>query len=384
MKLFTLTILLLLLFTVLDLCAFEVKLNVIVPHETPLEDNIFVVGTFNKWNPADDNYVLENCGDHYEITLNLQGRIVFKITRGDWKTVEKGSQGEEVRDRVYVIARDREIDIKVSNWNDMMGQPSIPGTITGTVRIFKEVYSPELDNKRSVIVYLPPGYDNSKETYPVLYMQDGQNIFDRATGFAGQEWEVDENAEKLINNGMIHPVIIVGIYNLGLERMNEYSPWKDPKYKMGGKGDEYVDFMCNTLKPFIDKTLRTKSDRKNTFVGGSSMGGLISHYALLKRPDVFFGAAVMSPSFHYAGRKIFKYTRDNMPDADVRFYHDVGTCETGDPERDRAFVEQVKDMSDMLKNSSETRLVIGEGHNHSEAAWKDRMPEVLKYLIGKR
>ena len=385
MKLKTLVLVLTILglFAAADLYAFEVKLNVTVPHDTPLQDNIYVVGTFNKWNPADENYLLENYGDHYELTMNLYGRITFKISRGDWETVEKGSQGEEVRDRVYVIARDREIDIEVSNWRDMMGPPSIPGTITGTVRLLKDVHSPELDNRRTVIVYLPPGYEKSKESYPVFYMQDGQNIFNRATGFAGQEWEVDECAENLIMREIIRPVIIVGIYNLGLERMNEYSPWKDPKYEMGGKGDEYVEFLCNTLKPLIDKKFRTSPDRKNTFIGGSSMGGLISHYAVLKRPDVFFGAAVMSPSFHYAGRKIFKYTRDNMPDEKIRFYHDVGTCETGDPKRDRAFVEQVKDMSEMVKISSETRLIIGDGHNHSEAAWRHRMPEVLKYLIGK-
>lgn len=365
------------------LSAFEVDIRVTVPSETPENDKIYLSGTFNEWNPADENFSLEKSDGVYQKVIHVQGRIAFKITRGSWDSVEKGMSGEEVRDRVYIIARDREIEIEVFKWRDLMGVPTIPGTCVGDVRILNEVYSPELENKRSIIVYLPPDYEKSGENYPVFYMHDGQNLFNRATGFAGQEWEVDECAEGLIRGGILKPLIIVGIYNLGVERMNEYSPWKDPKYEMGGKGESYVKFICETLKPAIDKKFRTRPDRDHTFIGGSSMGGLISHYALLNRPDVFSAAVVMSPSFHFAGRKIFKYTLDNLPTLATRFYLDVGSCETGDPERDRAFVEQVRDMSEMLKKNAQTRFVVGEGHNHSEMAWKRRMPGALKFLAGK-
>src|SRR5437588_435457 len=168
-------------------------------------------------------------------------------------------------------------------------------TLTGDVRLHKSFHSAILNNDRDVIVYLPPGYDaDTKRHYPVFYMHDGQNIFDGATSFIpGQEWRIDETAQSLIAAGKIEPLIIVGIYNTGAGRVNEYTPAEDAKYKAGGKADLYGRMLTEELKPFIDATYRTLKSGKHTGLGGSSLGGLVSLYLGLKYPKVFSRLAVI-------------------------------------------------------------------------------------------
>ena len=140
--------------------------------------------------------------------------------------------------------------------------------------IEKEFIIPELNNiSHKIWVYLPPNYDQSSKKYPVIYMHDGQNLFDNATSYIG-EWEVDETLNELFNKTG-KGFIVVGIENGGEERINEYTPWKNEKYG-GGKGEIYIDFLVNTLKPYIDVTYRTKPQQKHTGLIGSSLGGLIS------------------------------------------------------------------------------------------------------------
>jgi predicted alpha/beta superfamily hydrolase len=152
-------------------------------------------------------------------------------------------------------------------------------TLTGDIQAHKNFHSNVLGNDRDVLVYLPPGYDASKgRRYSVLYMQDGQNLFDGATSFIpGQEWRVDETAQRLIGAGKIEPLIIVGIYNTK-DRINEYTAAQDAKYEMGGKADLYGRMLVEELKPFIDGRYRTKKDAQHTGLAGSSLGGLVSLY----------------------------------------------------------------------------------------------------------
>src|SRR5258705_10465824 len=148
------------------------------------------------------------------------------------------------------------------------------------------------------MVYLPPGYEASKrKSYSVFYLHDGQNLFDGATSFIpGQEWRVDETAQRLIDAGKIEPLIIVGINNAGKDRIDEYTPAADAKYKAGGKANLYGRMLVEELKPFIDAHYRTRQGAAHTGVGGSSLGGLVSLYLSLKYPRVFGRAAVVSPS----------------------------------------------------------------------------------------
>ena len=179
-------------------------------------------------------------------------------------------------------------------------------TVVGDVRTLDSIYSPELRNQRKLYVYLPPSYAQSDRHYPVIYMQDGQNLFDQALSYAG-EWQVDETMEALSREGI--EAIVVGVPNAGVRRIDEYSPFKDQRLRKGGRGDWYVAFLANTVKPLIDRDFRTLPEREHTGVLGSSMGGLISLYALFCRPEVFGFAGAMSPSLWFAHEAIFPYVQ---------------------------------------------------------------------------
>src|SRR5215813_14816840 len=175
-------------------------------------------------------------------------------------------------------------------------------TLVGDVRLHKAFHSRILNNDRDIVVYLPPSYESNKhQRYSVLYMNDGQNLFDGATSFIpGQEWRIDETAQSLIGEGKIEPLIIVGIDNAGKDRVNEYTPAADAKYKAGGQADQYGRMLVEELKPFIDSNYRTLKDAAHTGIGGSSLGGLVSMYLGLKYKDVFSRVAVISPSVFWA------------------------------------------------------------------------------------
>jgi predicted alpha/beta superfamily hydrolase len=193
----------------------------------------------------------------------------------------------------------------------------------GTLEIIADVHSPQLWNRRDILVYTPASYARTDRRYPVLYMHDGQNLFDPTTSFAG-EWGVDQAMESAVPGGI--QAIVVGIPNMGVDRTKEYSPFTDPRHGKGA-GDAYLDFILGTLKPMIDERYRTRPDRESTGILGSSLGGLISLYAFFRAPSRFGFAGVMSPALWFAGTKIFPYVKEaaNVPG---RLYLDVGHSPT--------------------------------------------------------
>jgi predicted alpha/beta superfamily hydrolase len=266
-----------------------------------------------------------------------------------------------------------------------------PHTLTGDVRLHKDFHSEILHNDRNVIVYLPPGYDaNKTRRYSVFYMQDGQNLFDGATSFIpGQEWRVDETAETLIKAGKIEPLIIVGIYNTGAERINEYNAAQDPKYKAGGKGDLYGRFIVEELKPFIDKTYRTKPDAYHTGVGGSSLGGLISLYLGLKYPTVFTRIAVVSPAVWWADNHIVHFTENQSRKPPLRVWLDVGTKEGAESAVAQRTVDGARLLKTTLirkgwKGRKDLEYFEAEGAEHNEKAWAARTAQILEFLFPKK
>ena len=266
-----------------------------------------------------------------------------------------------------------------------------PHTLTGDVRLHKDFHSNILNNDRNVIVYLPPGYDTNKsQRYAVFYMHDGQNLFDGATSFIpGQEWRVDETAEGLIKTGRIEPLIVVGIYNTGVERVNEYTAAPDPKYKTGGKADLYGRFLVEELKPFIDKTYRTKRDARHTGVGGSSLGGLISLYLGLKYPTVFTRIAIVSPAVWWAENHIVRFAENQSHKPPLRIWLDIGTKEGRDVPEAQRTVEGARLLKTTLirkgwKDEKDLKYFEAEGAEHNEKAWAARTPEILKFLFPKK
>lgn len=264
-------------------------------------------------------------------------------------------------------------------------------TLTGDMRVHKSFHSTILNNDRDVIVYLPSNYDATQHTrYSVLYLHDGQNLFDGATSFIpGQEWRVDETAQALIAAGKIEPLIIVGIYNAGKERINEYTPAEDAKYKMGGKADLYGRMLVEELKPFIDSHYRTKKDARHTGLGGSSLGGLVSLYLALKYPKVFGRAAVVSPSVWFANKQIVHYVEALPKKPKVRIWMDSGTKEGGTPEEAQQTVNDARLLRDTLikkgwQVGKDLDYFEAEGALHNEVAWAARVERILTFLFPRK
>jgi predicted alpha/beta superfamily hydrolase len=242
-------------------------------------------------------------------------------------------------------------------------------TVVGNVLVLPQIHSPQLENTRDIIVYLPPSYSAGRRHYPVVYMQDAQNLFDAATSFAGVEWQVDETLEALSADGL--EAIAVGIPHSGEQRLHEYTPPTNPWWR--GTGDRYVAFISETLKPLIDQTFRTQPDRTHTGLFGSSMGALISLYGFFERPDVFGRCGAMSPSVWVGRGLINQYVR--APQTGDRLYLDNGTRENSA----RVLYEQLRAQG--YREENELKYVIEEGGQHTEAAWARRLPEALRFLL---
>jgi predicted alpha/beta superfamily hydrolase len=247
-----------------------------------------------------------------------------------------------------------------------------------------ELRSDIFGNTRLVRVWLPPDYDGWGATrYPVLYLNDGQNLFEAATAFAGVHWQVGETAARLIAEQKIRPLIIVGIDNTK-NRASEYIPYKskDPRV-LNAKGKYYPEFLQREVMPLIAERYSVSKGPENTGLGGSSLGGLITLYTQIAAPGVFGRLLVESPSLFVANRKILHESSQvrNWPD---RIYLGMGTDEVGIAEKDAKIVEDVRELDGILRSAGldETRLKvrIAEGATHSEAAWAARFPEALEFL----
>lgn len=264
------------------------------------------------------------------------------------------------------------------NWEDYIAHEHDDREPHGALKVLRGLESPQLGNRRDIAVYLPPSYDEEKERrYPVIYMHDGQNLFDPRTSFAG-EWHVDGTIDGTSGEGL--EAIVVGIPNMGQERCNEYSPFDDPRHGPG-KGDAYLSFITDTLKPIVDADFRTKPDRDHTAIVGSSMGALISLYGFFKRADVFGFAGVMSPALWYAQRRMFEFL-DHTANVGGRIYVDVGTKEGSEELRD------VKRLRDRLleigyKHGENVLFMVDFGAGHNESAWARRMVKQLRFFLAR-
>jgi predicted alpha/beta superfamily hydrolase len=264
-------------------------------------------------------------------------------------------------------------------------RPRQQHTLTGDFRTHAKFHSKFLPTDRDVLVYLPPGYERERwRRYPVLYLHDGQNLFDGATSFIpGQEWRVDETAQSLIESKTIEPVIIVGVYNTGNERVDEYTPSADPRIKMGGKAELYGRLLVEELKPFVDSHYRTKSDAKNTGLGGSSLGGLVTMYLGLHYPNVFGKLAVVSPSVWWDNRRILGDVAAFGSKQHARIWLDMGTDEGTNAAADARSLRDAL-VSKGWKIDADLKYFEAQGAKHTEAAWAERVDPMLRFLFPKR
>ena len=362
-----------------------------LPAATPADAAIYVAGTFNNWNPGAPGYRLTLQEGQYSVTLpdSVRGPVEFKFTLGSWETVEVSASGGDVANRTFTVppAGAATYTGTVAAWRAGPA-PQRPHTATASVSILDTAFQlPQLGRTRRVWLYLPPDYATSGKTYPVLYMHDGQNVFDAATSFAG-EWGVDETLDSLHAAGD-EGVIVVAVDNGGTRRMDEYQPWPSTDRRFGGgEGASYVDFLVQTLKPWIDAHYRTRPDRVNTGIGGSSLGGIISFYAALQYPDVFGRVLVFSAPFFFEPQ-LFAMARAYRPrPSATRFYFDTGlnegTSELGLPYRTMAHSLQA--MVDTLATAgvdtaAAVRALLPADGAHSEWFWRREFPAAYRWLF---
>jgi enterochelin esterase-like enzyme len=245
-------------------------------------------------------------------------------------------------------------------------------------------------NTRQLRVWLPPGYtsaENQGRRYPVLYLNDGQNLFDPATAFAGVDWRVGESLIRLIGESAVPPMIVVGIDNATVERIREFLPYRalyPPVPKPLGK--RYPDFLIHEIMPFIERTYCVAKGAKNTGLGGSSLGALIALYTVISRPGVFGRLLLESPSLFVSNRQLLKDSRA-VVSWPQRIFLGVGTQESRQRDRDQRIVDDVRSLAHTLHlaglRERRLRLEIQEGASHCEAAWAERFPRAATFLFGK-
>lgn len=366
-----------------------------VPADTPVAATVCLIGSLpgaGAWQgegiqltrAADSTYT----GD---LTLPDGQTLEYKFTRGSWDSVEKSADGSERSNRVLTVgASTLSIDATVERWaNNVAPRTS---SVVGTLRIM-QVPATGPQAARTIRVWLPPGYDSAAPAtrFPVLYLQDGQNCFDRATSAYGSEWQVDETLTQLIADGTVPPLVVVGVDNAGADRIKEYTFVPDP-HDGGGDGAAYADWFLHRLLPFVEKTFRVATGPANTRIGGSSLGGLVSLEIARRNPGTFGGVLAMSPSLWWDGETfIHDLEKDTSGLAHTRVWLDIGTREvvalvaagTPDTQNQRAVDEARRLDAVLRRNGIEERLTIDEGAQHNEGAWARRFPAAIAYLAGR-
>lgn len=254
-------------------------------------------------------------------------------------------------------------------------ETSAPPLESSRVEILKPLTMTQLGRERAIRVYLPPDYAQSDRRYPVVYMHDGQNLFDDAASYSG-EWGVDESLDELASTSGL-ALIVVGIDNGGEQRINELSPW--PNVEIGdAEGEAYMDFIVNQLKPTIDQKYRTLTDRNNTAIFGSSMGGLISHYAITRYPEVFSKAGIFSPSYWFSP-DVYDYTRERPPSNDARLYLMIGELE-GKEGIDKLLTMK-KELLQLGHPPINLHTEVVPGGEHHETSWREHFAHAITWLF---
>ena len=351
-----------------------------LPEKHIAGSNLYIAGSFNGWNPQDEQYKFKRDDKgNYFLELKLYyGKYEYKITRGGWDKVECKKGGAGIENRLITISANATISLVIEEWADRFATTPRKSTASRNVKIIDTAFLiPQLNRIRRVLIYLPENYTVAKHRYPVLYIHDGQNVFDDTTSFAG-EWGVDE----FLDSTKAKQSIVVAIDNGGNKRMNEYCPYdftlnpQKPKENKG-EGSQYVDFLAKTLKPFIDKKYRTLKDKKNTFITGSSMGGLISFYAVLKYPKVFGGTGIFSPSVWICKEDLLNLVKSNGEKVKSKIYFYCGKMEGPG---------MVPDMLKVFEglaaiSKSKMTVVIRDDGKHNEPTWRKEFPLFYNWIM---
>ncbi len=335
----------------------------------PKASQIFITGAFNNWNPGEAKYALKRLDSNkWEIILKdiPNGTLSYKFTQGKWETEEVTATGDNISNHQLEIEKDYSIQINIYGWKNNPSQPKKHTASKNVYQVTDSFYIPQLNRHRKIQVYLPSNYNRSKKRYPVLYMHDGQNLFDEYDAPFG-EWGIDEALDSLQKQTGKY-AIVVAIDHGNDKRITEYNFEYNKKYG-AAEGKDYVDFLTTTLKTFIDYKYRTKKGKLTTAIAGSSLGGLISTYAVLHFPAIFGTAGIFSPAYWIAP-SIDSLTKPTFKKTSNRFWFFAGEKESSDMVPDMKNVE-----NNIAKNvRNDVLFTVDANGTHNEQTWRKWFP----------
>ncbi len=336
------------------------------------QQNIYLSGNFNNWNPTDSTYKMSYTSNHFYSLIKAlqQGNYEFKLTNGSWESVETNNAGNDVKNRNFKLLSDTSIYIEKTFFRNQFAQTPVLSTASKQVHIVSDNFKmTKLNRQRRIWIYLPQSYLSSKKKYPVIYMQDGQNLFDKSTSGFG-EWGVDEVLDSL-QKTKTKDFIVIGIEHGGDERLSEYNPF-ETSWHLKGEGDDYLNFLVNELMPFVNKHYRISTQKKNTTIAGSSMGALISLYAILKYPDIFGKAGIFSPALWIAP-DMYK-AAEKAKTTSQKLYFVAGDAES------KEMLPDMYRMYAILKDKQSADIKTIKNGKHNEAFWHQQFADFIAWL----
>ncbi len=355
----------------------EPQLNIILTTDEDDERPVYISGNFNKWVTQDKNFEMERVGQglyhfKFESNFNFHEKLLYKFTRGDWSEVEIDKYGNRTENR-STEKKKGVIKEHVAKWRHNW-LPFKSNLLPKVHLISEEFEIPQLNKTRRVWALLPHNYETSNAHYPVLYLQDAQNLFNEKAAYGN--WEIDKKL-AVMSEYNIGNVIIIAVEHAEKERIKEYNVGNTV---LGiGQGKKYIRFLTETLKPFVDKNFRTKPDRASTGIGGSSMGGLVSIFSGIMYPEVFGKLMIFSPSL-WVVPKIKLSILDMDEPEDTRIYLYAGGDESA------TMIDHVKKFKKRLLNKEgfvdkmKVHLSINLQGKHNESYWSDEFPKAIEWL----
>lgn len=347
---------------------------------TDEDDNrpVYIAGNFNTWVTQDRRYQMKKTGEgKYSFSFpdyaSLPEELAYKFTKGDWSEVEIDRYGNKTPNRIcqpYVGIKEEHVDRWRKNW-----LPYRPSQLPQVKLISHSFEIPQLNKERKIWALLPHDYDTSTETYPVLYLHDAQNLFNEDSPYGN--WQIDKKLAVMSDYG-IGKIIIIAIEHGEKERLLEYNVGKT---LLGhGQGKQYIRFLTDTLKPYIDQNYRTKPEREFTGIGGSSMGGLVSIFSGLMYPAVYSKLMIFSPSLWVIPKLKFSFV-DFFEPQPTKIYLYAGGDEGETMVKHTLKFKKRLLKRESLKDKMHIKLSINDEGKHNETYWSDEFPKAIEWLF---
>lgn len=356
----------------------EPQLNILLTTDEDDQRPVYISGNFNNWHTQDTHFEMEKIGNglyRYKFPTDFiyPDELLYKFTKGDWSEVEIDRLGNRTENRSckqHQGIRKEHVEKWRKNW-----LPFKPNFLPQVKLISEEFEIPQLNKTRRVWALLPHDYDNSQERYPVMYLQDAQNLFNENAKYGN--WEIDKKL-AVMSEYKIGKIIIIAVEHAEQDRIKEYNVGKTV---LGvGQGKKYIRFITDTLKPFVDKTFRTLPERESTGIGGSSMGGLVSIFSGLMYPEVYGKLMIFSPSLWVIPKMDFTNPDYEEP-SDTKIYLYAGGEESA------TMIDHVKRFkkkmieNEFVSSKMKIKLSINMQGKHNETYWSDEFPKAIEWLF---